>query len=143
MYQASAENWGDTRFIATTRHSCFVMDTQGKGANPVDTLLAALCSCMGHHVREYFVAKGSPRAAFLVSAGSDTAREAPKLSGISVQIGVSPIRLSPPEQAELLAEVQKCKVYGTLRQACRIDIVVINGETQTLTDSAPKGVTHA
>ena len=131
MYQASAENWGDSRFIATTRHSSFVTGTQGNGANPVDTLLAAMCSCMGHYVRDYFVAKGSPLPTFRVSAESDAAREDKKLSAISVRIEVGRIRLDPSERAALLAEVERCKIHGTLRQACRIDVAVVSGEGQT------------
>ena len=130
MYQASAENWGDSRCIATTRHASFVTDTQGKGANPVDTLLVSLCSCIGHYVRDHFVAKGSPLPVFRVSAESDTAREDSRLSAISVRIDVGRIRLGPPEQAEILAEVERCKIYGTLRQACRIDVAVVDGEAR-------------
>jgi uncharacterized OsmC-like protein len=131
MYQASVENWGDSRFVATTPHSSFVTDTQGKGANPVDTLLVSLCSCIGHYVREHFITKGSPLPVFRVSAESDTAREDSRLSAISVRIDVGRVRLGPPEQAEILAEAGRCKIYGTLRQACRIDVAVVDGEAQS------------
>lgn len=130
MYQASAESCGESRFIVTTRHASFVTDTQGRGANPVDTLLASLCSCMGHYVRDHLAARGTPSPAFRVSAASDAAREEPRLSAIAVRIDVGPLRLTPPERAALLAEVERCKIYRTLRQACRIEVAVVDGEAQ-------------
>lgn len=130
MYKASVDNWGDTRFIATTRHSSFVMDTQVNGANPVDTLLASLCSCMGHHVREYFAAKGSPLPPFRVAAESASDREAPSIQAISVRIEIGSMALSPQEQAALLAEAERCKIHATLRKACRIDVAVVSGEAR-------------
>jgi hypothetical protein len=42
MYKAFIENRGDSRHYAVTRHSSFVLDTEGNGANPIDALLAAL-----------------------------------------------------------------------------------------------------
>lgn len=138
LYQASAESWGGTRFIATTRHSSFVTDTQGKGANPFDTLLAALCSCMGHYVREHLAARGAPQTAIRVVTVSDTARDASAIEAISVRIEVGAGPLAPEEQAEILARAERCKIYGTLRHACRVDVEVVGGEaSSTLNPSAP------
>src|SRR5512143_27905 len=55
MYKASIENKGDSKYYVTTRHAGFVLDTEGNGANPIDTLLASLCGCIGHYVRDYLV----------------------------------------------------------------------------------------
>ena len=55
MFKASIENKGNSECYATTRHSSFVLDTEGNGAHPIDTLLASLCGCMGHYVRDYMV----------------------------------------------------------------------------------------
>lgn len=128
MYQASVENWGDSRYIATTRHSTFVMCTQGKGANPVDSLLAALCACMGHHVQEYFQAKSAPLLAFRVSAESDAAPSDTRIASIAVRIDIGPRKLSATDNVGILEEISKCKVYGTLRQSCRVDIEISTGE---------------
>ncbi len=128
MYQASAENWGDSRFVITTRHSSFVTDTQGKGANPVDTLLGSLCSCMGHYVHDHFVAKGTPLSTFRVSAECDTSPDAERIPEIAVRIDLGPVHLERSEEAALLEAIGKCKIYGTLRQACHVHVVVGNGE---------------
>jgi 2-polyprenyl-3-methyl-5-hydroxy-6-metoxy-1,4-benzoquinol methylase len=74
-----------------------------------------------------------------VSAESDIAREDSRISAISVRIDVGLIQLGPPEQAELLAYVERYKVYGTLRQACHVDVAVVNREAQALGTSAQKG----
>jgi uncharacterized OsmC-like protein len=129
-YQASAENCGSSRFVATTRQSAFVIDTQGNGAHPVDTLLASLCSCIGHYVREHFVTKDSPVPAFRVSAESDTPVGASSLKAISVRVDLGRRQLDSREQAEIMAEVERCKIYGTLRQACPIHVTLVTGGAQ-------------
>ena len=53
MYAVTIENRGDARFHATSRGHEFVIGPQGAGANPGDTLLAALCACVGHYVRQF------------------------------------------------------------------------------------------
>lgn len=136
MYQASAENWGDSRFVVTTRHSSLVMDTQGKGANPVDALLGSLCSCMGHYVHDHFLAKGTPLSTFCISADCDTPRDASKIQAILVRIDLGPLRLAQAEQAALLADIAKCKVFGTLRQACQVHVTVVNGGAEAGTGQA-------
>lgn len=128
MYQASAENWGDSRFVVTTRDASFVTDTRGKGANPVETLLGSLCSCMGHYVHDHFVAKDTPLSAFRVSATCETSADAARILEISVRIDLGRVHLDRTEQTALLAAVAKCKIHGTLRQACEVHVAVTNAE---------------
>jgi uncharacterized OsmC-like protein len=52
MYSVSIENKGDSRHYARTGEYVFTIDTEGRGANPVETLLAGLCGCVGHWTRE-------------------------------------------------------------------------------------------
>jgi ubiquinone/menaquinone biosynthesis C-methylase UbiE/uncharacterized OsmC-like protein len=101
------------------------------GANPVDTLLASLCSCMGHYVRDHFEAKGTPLSGFRVSAECDTSQEAARILEISVRIDLGRIQLDQSENVAVLADIAKCKVYGTLRQACQVHVMVTNRETET------------
>jgi uncharacterized OsmC-like protein len=124
MYKATVENWGDSRFLATTRHSSFAMDTQGKGANPVDTLLAALCGCVGHYVRDFLGDKAVALPGFGVTAEATATEDQSKLASISVRIDLGSVRLGDAREAELLAIVGKCKVLGTLKVGCPIDISV-------------------
>ena len=129
MYKASIENKGDTRYFATTRHSAFVMDTEGREANPVDTLLAALCGCLGHYVRDFLRNRGLPSAGFTVAAQAAATADQSRLDSISVQIDLGEVRLQPAEEAGLLAFIERCKVYGTLRRGCPIHAVVEHRST--------------
>lgn len=123
MYRASTENWGDSRFLATTRHSSFAMDTQGKGANPVDTLLAALCGCVGHYVRDFLVEKAIAAPGFAVRAEGEATQDQSRLAAISVGIDLGAVQLGARE-AELLDFVRRCKVLRTLEQGCPVEVSV-------------------
>ena len=124
MYRGSIENWGDTRFLATTRHSSFAMDTHGKGANPVDALLAALCGCLGHYVRDFFREQSLPLAGFAMTAESAATPDQSRLASITVRIDLGEADLDPARRPALVAYVQRCKLYGTLRNGCPIDIAL-------------------
>ena len=53
MYSASIDNRGDSKYHASTGAFGFVMDTDGQGVSPVGALLASLCACLGHYVRDF------------------------------------------------------------------------------------------
>jgi len=122
MYRASAENFGDSRFYATTRHSSFTMDTEGKGASPVDTLLAAACGCVGHYVRDYLREQGVSCPTFPVTAEATATPDQSKLAGMTMVIDLGSTRLGEEREAAMLRSVEKCKVIGTLRLGCPIEI---------------------
>jgi len=124
MYRASIENQGDTRYLATTRHSSFVMGTEGNGANPVDTLLAALGGCVGHYVRDFLRDRAIPAAGFQVVLEASTTADRSRLAGISVQIDLGETQLDAALEPELLAFIERCPIHGTLRQASPIVAVL-------------------
>ena len=121
MYRASIENLGDTQYHATTKDGTFVLDTAGRGVNPVDALLASLCACVGHYVRDYLRNEGTPYGAFTVDAEADATADQKKLAGITLWIDLGDTALTPPQRARLLAFVERCKVHGTLRDGCPIE----------------------
>lgn len=121
MYRASVENRGDTQYHATTRHSTFVLDTAGQGANPVDTLLAGLCACVGHYVRDYLRDEGIPYRGFTVDAEATATPDQKKLAGITLWIDLGETELGQQKRAALLTFVERCKVHGTLREGCPIE----------------------
>jgi uncharacterized OsmC-like protein len=121
MYAASIENRGDTRYHATTRHAAFVLDTAGQGANPVDALLASLCACVGHYVRDYLHDQGIAYGGFTVDAEATATADGKKLAGITLWIDLRDAELGDQKRAALLAFVERCKVHGTLREGCPIE----------------------
>jgi uncharacterized OsmC-like protein len=124
MYKVMIENWGDSRFLATTRHGSFPMDTRAKAPNPVDTFLAGLCGCLGHYARDYLDGKAIPAPLFAISAEATATADHSRLADITIGIDLGDVRLAASQERELVAHVQQCKLYGTLRQACPIDVVV-------------------
>jgi len=123
MYRASIENRGDSRYHVTTRNGSFVLDTEGGGPNPVDTLVAALCGCIGHYVRDYLRERGVPCDRFTVAGEAANAPDKTRLSRIDVRIDLGRA-LDEPQRTELLAYVERCKVHNTLKAACPIAIAL-------------------
>lgn len=115
MYKASIENRGDTRSYATTRQGSFVLDTNGNGANPIDTLLASLCSCLGHYVRDYLVDLGFGHCGFSIAAEAGVAKETASLAEIQVRIDLGGVKLDGQQTAALLKFVENCKVHRILK----------------------------
>jgi uncharacterized OsmC-like protein len=124
MYKATIENWGDSRFLATTRHGSFALDTKGKASNPVDTFLAGMLGCMGHYVRDYLNEKSIPAPRFSITADATATADQSRLAEVTVLIGLGGPRLTDAQEQEFIAYVERCKLHGTLRQACPVRIVV-------------------
>jgi len=126
MYRATIENRGDSKYYATTRHNSFVIDTEGQGANPVDTLLASLCGCMGHQTRDYMRDQGIVCNGFSVTAEAEPTDDKTRLSDIKVCIDLKDTRLDKQRKSELLKYVEKCMIHGTLKSNSAIH-VSLNG----------------
>lgn len=115
MFKASIENRGDSRYYATTRHSAFVLDTEGNGANPVDTLLASLCGCLGHYVRDYLVGQQISYCDFAINAEAKVAPDKAGLDEINVLIDLKGVELTDRQSGELLRFVENCKINKILK----------------------------
>ncbi len=124
MYKATIENWGDSRFLATTRHGSFAMDTKKTASNPVDTFLAGLAACLGHYVRDYLDEKAIAAPRFGISAEATATADQSRLAEVTVQIDLGPVRLAAAQERELVAYVKRCKLHGTVQQACPVSVVV-------------------
>lgn len=122
MYKASVENRGDSKFYASTRHSSFVLDTEGNGANPVDTLLASLCGCLGHYVRDYLAERNVGNNGFSITAEAGTTVDKALLSGIKVRVDLSGARLDKQQSAELVQHMERCKIHRVLRSGTGVEI---------------------
>lgn len=128
MYKASIENSGDSRFLATTRHGSFPMDTRGSAPNPVDTFLAGLCACLGHYVRDYLDEKALPAPRFVITAEATATADRSKLAEVRVRIDLGEVRLGAAQEREFLAYVERCRLHGTVKQACPVSVVVVRQE---------------
>lgn len=116
MFKASIENRGDSKYYVTTRHGGFVLDTEGEGANPIDTLLASLCGCMGHYVRDYLADRQIMYDGFAIEAEAGVTPDKARLAGITVRIDLKEVRLDDQQAAEMLKYIEKCKVHKILHE---------------------------
>lgn len=114
MYKATVENRGDSRHYATTRHAGFVLDTEGHGSNAIDALLASLCGCLGHYVRDYLNGRQIAHRGYSIEAEADVTPDKARLAGISVRIDLKEVNLDYTQGAELLRFVEQCKVRTIL-----------------------------
>jgi uncharacterized OsmC-like protein len=122
-YTASVVNRGDATYEATTRDSTFLMGTGGPGANPIETLLASLCACIGHYVRDYLqtamvtsmVASRAPSAVGVAEALTANSSEIFVVDGAD---------LDERQRAELLRSAEHCKIHNTLKAGCDVRIAV-------------------
>ncbi len=115
MYKAFIENKGDSKNYATMRHSGLVLDAEGKGANPVDMLLASFCGCMGHYLRNYMVSRKIVQNGFYIEAEAGFTADKTCLAGINVRIDLKDIKLSNTQETEMLTFLENCPVHKILK----------------------------
>jgi len=128
MYSASIKSDGDSKYHAATRHYEFVIGTDGRGANPIDTVLAGLCGCVGHYTAEYFRGEGIDPGGFGVKAEADLTEDRRRLSDINVEIVMEEGMFDERRKEELLAFVRNCPVHNTLTANSRVKFTLINGD---------------
>lgn len=115
-HKASIENKGDSKNYATLRHASFVLDTQGQGAHPIDTLLASLCGCMGHYVRDYMVDHKIAHNGFSIETEAWIIPDKARLADIHVLIDLKDVKLSNQQAAGLLTFLETCPVHKILKE---------------------------
>jgi uncharacterized OsmC-like protein len=114
MYKAKIYNKGDSKYYATTRHASLVLDTEGQAANPIDTLLASLCGCVGHYVRDYLIGNQIPHSGFAIDAEAGVTPDKASLAGINVCIDLNGTKLGGTQATEMLKFIENCKVHQIL-----------------------------
>ncbi len=116
MFKAFIENKGDSKYYVTTRHASFVLDTEGNGANPIDTLLASLSGCIGHYVKDYLVEHRIAHSGFAIETESGVTPDKTRLSEIKVRIDLKDVNLDDRQVAEMLKFIENCKIHKILKE---------------------------
>jgi uncharacterized OsmC-like protein len=124
MYAVTIENRGDTRYRATSRGYEFVLGPQGAGANPGDALLAGLCACVGHYVRQFLQERGIASDGFRIAAEAESTTDQSRLARIDVWIDLGGMSLPEAGRKLLLAAAERCKLHNTLKAACPVTIAI-------------------
>jgi uncharacterized OsmC-like protein len=125
MYKAIIENRGDTKYYATTRHASFVLATEGDGARSLDTLLASLCGCLGHFVRDYLVDHQISHNGFAIEAEAGVTPDKARLAEIYVRIDLKDVRLDDRQAAEMLKFIEVCKVHKILKENPGVTVTLV------------------
>jgi uncharacterized OsmC-like protein len=115
MFKASIENREDSKYYVTTRHSSFMLDTEGNGANPIDMLLASLCGCLGHYVRDYLIEHLVSHSGFTINSETKVTADKARLDKIDVRIDLKGVVLTDRQTEELLRYLENCKINKILR----------------------------
>jgi len=140
MYATTIENRGDARYHATSRGYEFVLGPQGAGANPGDTLLAALCACIGHYVRQFLQERRLAAHGFALRAEAESLPDESRLASIGVWIDLGDVPLDEEGREQLLAAAARCKIHNTLKAACAVTIALAEPPSQRGTSG---GARHA
>jgi uncharacterized OsmC-like protein len=135
MYAVTMENRGDARYHATSRGYEFVLGPQGAGANPGDTVLAGLCACIGHYVRQFLQERRLASHGFALRAEAESTADETRLASINVWIDLRNTALDEEGRAQLLASAARCKIHNTLNAACPVTIALGLGRPQAATSS--------
>ncbi len=122
MFQATVENQGDSRSFATTVTSAFVIDTEGKGAHPVEALLASQAACIAHHVVTWLRDHGMANPGFSVSASGQLADDKSRIGSVAIIASLERLVLCTAQRAQLHEFVQRCPIYRTLKDACSVTL---------------------
>jgi len=125
MYKVEIENRGDYRFDVRSKDYQFVVDTNGKGITPPDTLLASLGSCVGVYIRKYFESAKIAVPHFKVFVEGDLGKEAPYLfRAISVKIDMEGAPLDERRKTALLNFIKNCPIHNTLKANPAVEISI-------------------
>lgn len=123
MFQAKITSKGDLTYHATTRDSHF--DMGANGSNPVDTLLASLCGCLGHYVGDFLHGKKISFSEYVVRADSELTADKSRLADIQVAIEVKDATLDETQKADLVNYISKCYIHQTLKANSKIMFTVV------------------
>jgi uncharacterized OsmC-like protein len=123
MYNASVANKGDKQYWATTKEYRFLMGEEG--ANAIDVLLASVCGCVGHHIRERLVERRIAFSKFTIEAEATRSDDKLFLTAISVVLKVEDCTLTPADKQDLQQQSGHCPLYNTLGKALAISFSVV------------------
>jgi uncharacterized OsmC-like protein len=123
MHRASVHNEGDRQYRASTKGGDFLMGEGGVG--PIDALLASLCACVAHHLRDHLAQQGGTCPRLTVTADAGLAPDKLALATIAVRVEVAGRSLSDAQQADLLRQAGRCPIYNTLKQCADVSLGIV------------------
>ena len=124
MYTATVVNRGNHRYAATATGFAFTMGQDA--ANPIDILLASLCACVAHHVRDGLVERTIAFSTLTVEAIGELTPDRTALERIAIGMKLAGASLSEAQADELIACAGQCPIYNTLAKGTVIDVAIVS-----------------
>ena len=118
MYRASVDNEGDRQYRASTKGGGFLMGEGG--VSPIDALLASLCACVAHHLRDHLAAQGGTCSRLTVTANASLAPDKLSLATIALGVEVAGRALTDRQKEDLLRQAGRCPIYNTLKDCADV-----------------------
>jgi uncharacterized OsmC-like protein len=115
--------YGNSAFKVKSKDYELVVDTQGKGITPPDTLLASLGSCIGVYLRKYAEGARLKLDDFTIVVEADFSPGKPVcFKEIRVAIDLKQAAIDAQRKSALLEFIKNCPVHNTLKQNPQVSI---------------------
>ena len=125
MYAVEITSRAGYRFDVKSKDYEFVVDINGGGITPPDTLLASLGSCMGVYLRKYIDGAHLPVGEFAITVKADLTSEAPhRFKSIRVTIDMKGAILDERLKNALLKFIENCPIHNTLQESPVITVAI-------------------
>ena len=125
MYSIEIINNGGSQFDVKSKDYEFVIDTEGKGITPPDTLLASIGSCMGVYIRKYFKNTNVIVKDFKIEVRGELSIERPiSFKKIDISIDLHGVEIDEMRRKSLIEFVRNCPVHNTLRSNPVIETII-------------------
>lgn len=126
MYSVQITAGSGSAFKVKSKDYEFTIDTEGKGINPPDTLLASLGSCIGVYIHKYLSGVNLGKGEFTISLEAEFTKEAPlRFQKINATLDLKNLRLDERRQKALLEFIKNCPVHNTLKTDPAVEIRII------------------
>ena len=127
MYRVEVTNKDDSVFKVKSKDYEFVIDTEGKGITPPDTLLASLGGCIGVYLRRYLDGYKITAKEFNIILEADLSKESPiSFRDINVSVNLKELQIDESNKKRLLEFIKNCPVHNTLKTNPYIEIKLIS-----------------
>jgi uncharacterized OsmC-like protein len=125
MYHVEVSPGTNSAFKVKSKDYEFIIDTEGKGISPPDTLLASLASCIGVYLRKYAEGAKLNLSEFLISAEAEFAKEPPFcFKEIKVGIDLKGLQLDERRKKAILEFIKNCPVHNTLKASPHVEVKI-------------------
>jgi len=125
MYEVEVVNKGNSAFYVRSKDCEFVIDTNGNGITPPDTLLASLGSCVGVYIRKYAEGARLTLGKFKIKVSAELSKESPVcFRSINVAIDLEDADLDERRKKALLEFIKNCPVHNTLKAYPEVQISI-------------------